>query len=56
MGLTHKVTITHPSVIAVTTMTKVHVPLSSTVVNIEVVNRMICYQLNQVIAIITETS
>ena len=45
MGLlTCKLTITHPSVVAVTTATQVHMPLSSTVVNIEVVNQAICCQ------------
>ena len=44
MGLlTCKFTITHPSVVAVTTVTQVHMPLRSTVVNIEVVSRVICY-------------
>ena len=50
MGLlTHKFTITHPSVVAVTTGTQVHVPLSSILVNIniEVVNYVICYRLSQ---------
>ena len=41
--LTRKFTITHPSVVAVTTTTQVHVPLSSTVVNTEVISRVICY-------------
>ena len=31
----------------VTTATQVHVPLSSTVVNIKVVNRVICYRLSR---------
>ena len=48
-----KFTITHPSVVAVTTTTQVHMPLSSTV--IEVVNRVICYRLSRVI-VIEETS
>ena len=46
--LTRKFTITHPSVVAVATATQIHMPLSSTVlkidvVNIEVVNRVVCY-------------
>ena len=40
--MTCKFTITHPSVVAVTTMTQVHVSFSSTVV-IKVVNQVICY-------------
>ena len=55
MGLMHKFTITHPSVVAVTTATQVHVSLSTTVVNIEVVNQVICYQLSRV-TVIEETS
>ena len=45
--LIRKSTITHLNVVAVTTTTQVHMPLSNIVVNIEVVNQVICYQLSQ---------
>ena len=45
MGLlTHKFKITHPNVVAVTTATHA---FELYVVNIEVVNRVICYRLSQ---------
>ena len=44
--LTRKFTFTHPSVVAVTTATQVHMLLSSTVVNVEVANQVICYRLS----------
>ena len=48
MGLlTYKFTITHPSVVAETTVTQVHMPLSSTVINIKMINRVICDLLSQ---------